>query len=362
MWSFQIGKIYGIPIRIHLTFFFILIWGAYRYGGENDPSGLFYGAFLTLLLFAIVLLHELGHSVAALWFGISVEDITLLPFGGLARLARMPDKPWQEFVVAAAGPAVNVILLGLCLPLLIYSVDETRLLNWRFWFSYMRQPSWLEILRFFAVVNISLLIFNLIPAFPLDGGRIFRAFLAFFLPYHLATRIAVMIGQGFAILLGFVGWNESEILMIVVAIFIFMAGGAEDRAVTVKRRLKDLTIAQVLSSVHIAVQPNYSMFEVASLTLDSRQRYFPVLLGDKLIGILLRQNVLQALDKGQNWKTVAEVMQRNFSRLSYDMPVSEVQNYLLQAKMPVAAVYRDTQFLGLVGFEDIERAYAAYKA
>ena len=355
-WSFEIGKIKGIPIKVHATFFLILIWGAMQYGGNNGLSGLIYGAILTLLVFAIVLLHELGHSIAARFFGIEVKDITMLPIGGLARLERMPDKPVQELVVAAAGPAVNVVLMFALLPILLYQTDLSNM-RWQFLLATQGEASFINVVSFLILINLTLLIFNLIPAFPLDGGRIFRAFLAMFLQYTTATRLAVMAGQGFALLLGLFGLMNMQFFMVLVAIFIFMAGGAENRSSAVKKVLDAGKAADALTQTSIVLQPNYTVMEVASLTLNSRQSHFPVMLGDALIGILRRLDVRQALEQGKSWSTVAEIMHRDFPSLKEDTPLLEVQEKLFQSGGQVAAIYRDTQFLGLVGFEDLEQAF-----
>lgn len=355
-WSITLGSVRGIPIKFHLTFVLILIWGAYQYGGNNGVSGMIYGAGLTLLLFGIVLLHELGHSLAALYFGIPVKDITLLPIGGVARLERMPEKPAQELVVAAAGPAVNVALIFVFTPLLFLVRDD--LFGGSLMRSMLAGPSLAGTLVFLSIVNLSLLIFNLIPAFPLDGGRIFRSILAMFVGTPRATRVAVRVGQGFAIILAVIGIIPPfNIFTILVALFIFSAGGAEGRAVAVRTVLDGATAREALPANDTVLQPNFTMMEVASMTLHSRQNFFPVMFGDALIGILRRQDVRHALEMGRNWASVAEVMQRDFLKMPIDTPLSEIQSQLLQSELHVAAVYEQAQFQGLIGFEDLERAF-----
>jgi Zn-dependent protease/predicted transcriptional regulator len=359
--NLRLGTVKGIKIQVHFTFLFIIIWGAFQYGGR-EWSGLLYGASLTLLLFGIVLLHELGHSLAALHFGIPVRDITLLPIGGLARLERMPDKPLQEFVVAVAGPAVNVVLAVLFLPLLVLFAGEqltlTALIN-RPWIimRIMSEPSLLSVLLFLSTSNLGLLIFNMIPAFPLDGGRIFRSLLAMFIRYDLATRIAVWIGRLFAILLGFYGLMSGSFFTAIIAIFIFSAGAAEGRAVAIRSTLQRIRVRQALSRVGTILQPNVTMLDVAPLTLYSHQNSFPVMLGGALIGVIRRHDIRLALERGKSHATVAEIMDDDVPRIEIDAGLDEAQEQLLQSRNQVAAVYEGVHFMGLLSFEDIERAF-----
>lgn len=355
--NLSLGRIKGIKIQIHFTFWLIIIWGAFRYGSGSDWTGLLYGAFLTLLLFGIVLLHELGHSLAALHFNIPVRDITLLPFGGLARLERMPDKPFQEFIVAIAGPAVNVLLALMLFPVL-WLLTDGRIVSTRLLFRALSNPSLPGLVTYLFVVNLSLLIFNMIPAFPLDGGRVFRALLAMVVGNEKATRVAVWVGRSFAILLGIYGLISLNFLLAFIAFFIFTAGSAEGRAVAVKGALRGISVRYALSRVgSTTLQPSFTMMEVAPMTLYSHQNNFPVMLGGALLGVIRRRDIRQALERGLGFVTVAELMKQNVPEINIDTPLIEAQEHLVRSDSQVAAVYEDRQFIGLIGFEDIERAF-----
>ncbi|MGH2543016.1 MAG: site-2 protease family protein, partial [Ardenticatenaceae bacterium] len=213
MWSWRIGSIRGIELRIHFTFPLVLLWAAFQFGGGEQDSALFalYGAFLILLLFGCVLLHELGHALVALRFNVPVDEIVLLPIGGLARLRALNDDPREELTIAVAGPLVNVAIALLLLPLYVWLIGATSseiigriadrtggselqallLLLARS----MQEFSVEGMLAYLIIANLLLTLFNLIPAFPMDGGRIFRALLAFFLPYRWASIAAVRTGQ-----------------------------------------------------------------------------------------------------------------------------------------------------------------------
>ena len=217
-WSYRIARVSGIDVKIHITFLLLLAyfgWVNWQSGGV--PAAAEAVGFI-LLLFLCVLLHEFGHALAARMYGIRTPDITLLPIGGVARLERMPEKPWQELVVAVAGPAVNV---GIALGLFVVLAAKFR-------FSDLMEIERLDgdLLASLLSVNIMLVVFNAIPAFPMDGGRVLRALLAMRFDYVLATKIAARVGQGIAILFLVAGFFGSSMLMF-IAIFVFMGAQQE---------------------------------------------------------------------------------------------------------------------------------------
>jgi Zn-dependent protease len=226
--SLKIASISGIEVRIHLTFLLFLAWIWFSYYEVAGVRGATQGVLLFLALFACVLLHEFGHAFAARAFGIQTADITLLPIGGVARLNRIPDEPWQELVVAVAGPLVNVVIAAA----LVFVVHEAAPLDQ---LESIENPR-IALLAQLASWNIVLVLFNLIPAFPMDGGRVLRALLAMAMPYSRATSIAARIGQALAICLAiysFLGRNSDPIL-IFIAFFIFI--GARQEAAMVRMR------------------------------------------------------------------------------------------------------------------------------
>jgi stage IV sporulation protein FB len=215
-WSYRIARIAGIDVKIHITFLLLLAYfgvSDWRDGGAYQ--GVLSMAFI-LLLFLCVLLHEFGHAMAGRHYGIRTPDITLLPIGGVARMQAIPEKPWQEFVIAVSGPAVNVAIAGgLWVVLFLFPnlLDEAH-------------PVSSEILPNLMTINLALLAFNMIPAFPMDGGRVLRALLAMKLNYLKATKIAARTGQVLAV--GFVivglGWNP---MLIFIGLFVFTAARQE---------------------------------------------------------------------------------------------------------------------------------------
>ncbi|NBS52873.1 MAG: hypothetical protein EBS96_09730 [Spartobacteria bacterium] len=215
-WSYRIARIAGIDVKIHITFLLLLAYfgvSDWRDGGAYQ--GVLSMAFI-LLLFLCVLLHEFGHAMAGRHYGIRTPDITLLPIGGVARMQAIPEKPWQEFVIAVSGPAVNVAIAGgLWVVLFLFPnlLDKAH-------------PVSSEILPNLMTINLALLAFNMIPAFPMDGGRVLRALLAMKLNYLKATKIAARTGQAFAagfVLVG-LGWNP---MLIFIGLFVFTAARQE---------------------------------------------------------------------------------------------------------------------------------------
>jgi Zn-dependent protease len=224
--SVKIATIFGIEVRIHVTFLLFLAWFALTYYQIAGFSGAVQGVLFMLALFGCVLLHEFGHALAAREFGIKTPDITLLPIGGVARLSRIPDKPWQELVVAIAGPVVNVVIAAVLI-FVIHGTTEILQVD------QLENPR-IELLGRLAYINVMLVLFNMIPAFPMDGGRVLRSLLAMVVPYPLATQIAAWIGQGLAIVFAIIGFGGFAIFglrgnpfLIFIAFFVFVGAQQE---------------------------------------------------------------------------------------------------------------------------------------
>lgn len=354
-WSIKLGRVFGIDIKMHLTFLLILIWGAFAYGGSAGPL---YGLIVISSLFLLVLLHELGHSLAAMGYGIPVKDITLLPIGGVARLERMPENPLHELVVALAGPAVNVLLALLLLPVL---TALTVVLATPLSFSFSSPAGLVGLLRFLLVANISLALFNMIPAFPLDGGRVFRAILGFFTDYQRATQIAATTGRILAVGLGLVAIFNQQFWLALIAFFIYVVGGQEAKAVAARGMLRQVQAGQAIAQNTIALSPGATVGQAASMMIGTRRPDFAVLdpLSGQLLGVASRGNIARAMERGQWYRHVSEIMQqaRYVPIVALNAPLDEVQEKLLQTSSRVAAVYDGLHFRGLISLDDIYRAF-----
>src|SRR3989441_7819706 len=242
-----------------------------------------------LALFGCVLLHEFGHALAARGFGIRTPDITLLPIGGVARIQRMPDKPWQELAVAVAGPLVNVVIAAV----LIFVLGR------RAEFQYLQHPEQpgVEMLAKLASVNISLVLFNLIPAFPMDGGRVLRSLLAMTMNYARATQIAARIGQALAFVFGFVGVFANPML-IFIAFFIFL-GAQQEAAVAQMRDLAlNPPVSEAMMTRLLSLPQHATLDDAVEALLRTSQHEFPVVdEADRLLGLLTRDDMIAALKR-----------------------------------------------------------------
>jgi Zn-dependent protease len=306
--TLKLGSIAGIRLQIHWTFSLIIVWvlATSLLAGKDWLAAIASVAFV-LILFGCVILHELGHALAARWYGIPTRDITLLPIGGVARLERMPRKPSQELVVALAGPAVNVVIAaalfatlapvgawGLALP--------------------GGSGTFLQQLMF---VNVALVVFNLLPAFPLDGGRVLRALLAMFLNYSRATRVAATVGQVCAVGLGFLGLFNPMLLFI--GLFIFFGAAAEAQQVGMQQRLDGFRVRDGMLRQFRVVPVNAAVSDCALDMLESRQQDFPVTQDGNFVGMVQMDAVLSVLQDGTA-TTIGEIMQSDVRPIAEDGP------------------------------------------
>lgn len=287
-WSFRIATIAGTEVRIHATFFLLLLFVAAS-GMAHGIGGAVVSVLLVLAMFACVLLHEFGHVWAARLYGIKTPDITLLPIGGLARLERMPRKPTQELVVAICGPLVNVLIaaaIGLFLGASMQLRPDLAFGDLgKFWVNLMQWNLWM-------------VAFNMIPAFPMDGGRVLRAFLAMFTDYAKATRWAASVGQAIA-MLAFLAMLISGMLhpfLVLIAIFIFIAAGQEAAMVTQQEAIRGLSVRDAMLTDFRALRPNALLREAVDLLLSGSQQDFPVLdESGGFTGLLSRTKLISAL-------------------------------------------------------------------
>ncbi len=301
--SLTLFRVFDIDVRVHWSFVLILAYGAFIFGaGPAGPvAGALYGILVILLLFACVILHEFGHSLVAKHYKVNVSHITLLPIGGVANLERMPDKPLQEFLIALAGPVVNFVIAVVLLPFMLLTMGVAMQAGAmprdlaQVW-SNMMEPGVSNLLIYLVVTNVFLGLFNLLPAFPMDGGRILRALLAMTMPYIQATRVAVVVGRLMAVLFAFWGIFGGGIILLLIAFFVYVGGGAEQEAVESRVVLKNITAAQALSSNAVNLYATERVNRAMDLIMNSYQTDYPVLdLSGSFIGVLTRARLVWAL-------------------------------------------------------------------
>ncbi|GIV32744.1 MAG: protease [Chitinophagales bacterium] len=328
-WSLYLGKLFGIRLYIHWTFWILILWiflMHYR-AGENLYEATV-GVLFILALFACVVLHELGHALTARRFHIQTRNITLLPIGGVANLERMPEKPGQEFLVAIAGPLVNVIIAVLLLSYMQFTgtletAARLALTNAET-YSMTKENFVLNLMA----VNIMLVLFNMIPAFPMDGGRVLRALLSYRLGRAKATAIAATIGQLLAIVFVFFGFFYN-FWLVFIGLFIFLGAGGEASLEAAKTSLSGYTVKDVLMVRFSWLSPNDTLAKAVGLLLEGQEQSFLVGDGTRVQGILTRKDIIRGLNEFGKDAFVSQVMQKNFITLHPDMPLQEVFHNML---------------------------------
>ncbi len=355
-WSYQIARVRGIEIKGHVTFALILALGAFQWGTPHGTPGALFGMALMILLFACVVLHELGHSLVAQHFGLTVREIVLLPIGGVARMEKNPEKPIHELLIAAAGPLVNVALAvvfffvgGVAVNLGV--LDGQGLVNGK-----LSTPSWGTLLVWLFAANVTLALFNLIPAFPMDGGRVLRAALAMKLGFSRATQVAAAVGQFIAMALGLFGVLSGNFLLALVALFVFMAAGQERAEEVARTVLTTLRVGDAYNKYALSLAPGDHVSKVIDFILTSYQPDFAVVQGTKLLGVVTRDDVLKTLATNLDDLYVAGVMKREVLAVDANQGLDDVRRQLGEKGERVAAVYEGERYLGLVSQEDIAEA------
>jgi Zn-dependent protease/predicted transcriptional regulator len=360
--SLKIVRLWGIEIQVHWSFLLILVYGAFIFGaGPASPLvGAIYGIVVILLLFVCVVLHELGHALTAKYFNVNVPYITLLPIGGVAQLERMPRKPWHEFLIAIAGPAVNFVLAILLLPIALLVIGmtmRTGAINTAGdVMGMMQRPGLGNLLIYLTVVNVLLGVFNLLPAFPMDGGRILRALLAMNIPYVRATRIAVLVGRGMAVLFALWGIMGGGIFLLLIAFFVYIGGRGELEAVESRYVLKDFRARQALNQNVKVLYTTQQVNEAVDLIMTTYQADFPVYdLSHNFVGVLTRSLLVNALREGKGEQRIAEAMipARDVPTLSPDANLADVWDCLMENRSRVVAIKEYGRFLGLLTLEDM---------
>jgi Zn-dependent protease/predicted transcriptional regulator len=344
-WSWRLLRVAGIGIYIHVTFFLLLLWAGWNgFAPRHDWVEALNDVVFILTLFVIVVLHELGHALTARRFGIATRDITLLPIGGVARLERMPEDPKQELAVALAGPAVNVllaILLFCGLALSTPGLELSRILTngGNFFVRLM----W---------VNVLLAVFNLLPAFPMDGGRVLRALLAIRMNYVRATRVAASIGQGMAFLFGLAGLFGNPFLVL-IAVFVWMGAGQEASMVQMKSALNGIRVGQVMITDFRTLLPEDTLSRAVEFLLAGYQQDFPVASEGRLVGMLSRSALVDGLSRLGPNMPVADAMSKEFATVNPNELAETVFTRLQANNSRALPVLENGQLLGILTTENV---------
>jgi Zn-dependent protease len=344
-WSWRIGRLAGIGIYVHATFLLLILFILFiNWRGGKSLETAMEGVLFILAIFGCIVLHELGHALAARHYGIRTRDITLLPIGGLARLERMPDIPIQELWVALAGPAVNAVIAGglFAFSFLVGVHPELQTFRWA-------GGSFLNKLM---VVNVWLLAFNLIPAFPMDGGRAMRALLATRLEYSRATLIAARVGQAIALLFGLAGLFTDPFLVF-IALFVWMGAEQESAMVQMHNSLGGIPVQQAMLTHFCVIQPDDPLSKAVEHVLDGWQQDFPVVFGDHVLGMLTRESLMRVIAQGGVETPVREAMNRDFVTADSHEMLEQALATMRAAKSRSMPVLHDGSLVGLLTMDHV---------
>jgi Zn-dependent protease/CBS domain-containing protein len=356
-WSIRLFRVKGIEIKVHLTFVLILVWAAYHWGvslGEG-PAGAVYGMVVISLLFACVIVHELAHSLTAMHYGVKVQGITLLPIGGISQMEEMPKKPKEELLMALAGPMTNVIiaaiLLAIAIPLNLRAGLSAAELN-----RVMSAPSWTGLVSYLAIANVALAVFNLLPAYPMDGGRVLRSILALRMDHAKATAWAVNIGQGMAWLMGLAGALTGAWTLVIIAVFIYLGAGQEGRMIEVKNVLEGLQVRQAMTPEIASLSPRARISEAVDHILHGFQTDFPVVEDGRLVGFLTEVDLVSALKETGPETAVKQVMRTDVEPAHPDEPLFEAQMRMGRMRLRALPVVEGGRIVGLISSQDVSEA------
>jgi stage IV sporulation protein FB len=330
-WSVNIGSIAGTAIRIHVTFILLLAFFFLAGLASGTVLDAVKTVVFVVLLFTCVLAHEFGHIFTARAFGVETPDVTLLPIGGVARLARIPEKPGQELLIAIAGPLVNVAIAAVLLAVAPIHMDTAL-------FAAMQNPK-ASMIDQLAAANLFLATFNMIPAFPMDGGRVLRALLAIKLGHVRATEIAASIGQWTAFALGFIGLMSGNYMLIFIALFVYLAAGAEAQVVSLRAMSRDVPVTAAMVTQFATLTGSEHIDAAVQTLLQTSQTDFPVVDDNhRLIGIVGRAEIIKALRQLGPTAPVSDVMVKDIPTVERNHKLEEAFRLLQENAVPAVGV------------------------
>ena len=350
--SYKFARAAGIDVKVHWTFLILLAWVFLSFwgsGGGLTPA--LYGVGAVLAIFACVVLHEYGHALAARRYGIKTQDITLLPIGGVAQLARMPEDPRQELVVALAGPAVNVVIAGLVLVYLLATGQEVNFLG------FLNGQRDLDP-RFFAEnvfeINVVLVLFNLVPAFPMDGGRVLRALLAMRWDRAKATRLAAGVGRTLAVAFVFLGFFYN-FWLVFIGLFVYLGATSESRAVLEKSALDGYQVRDVLMTNYTALYQHEPLQRAVDVLLAGQEKEFLVMdLDGLVVGVLTREAIIRGLDGRREGVRIKDVALDDPLELPLQMSLDEAYELMMAKHATVCPVYDGRHLAGMLNQENVQ--------
>ena len=344
--SWKLGEVAGIGIFVHWTFLILIGWIVVAHVVQRASLNmLLMGLATVLAIFGCIVLHELGHALTARRYGIQTRDITLLPIGGLARLERMPEEPLQELWVALAGPAVNVVISVVLFVLLAVFGTVSAMTDF--------EPIGGHFLGNLLWINLFLAVFNLLPAFPMDGGRVLRALLAWRSgDYVSATQTAASVGQFMAILFGFVGlfWNP---FLVFIALFVYLGAQEEAYSAQVRAAFRGLPVRDAMMTRFRVLNPQDTLGRAVDELLAGSQQDFPIVDNGRVTGVLLRNQLMKGLTELGREASISDVLVNNCGTVSDSEMLQATFDRMRSDQCPTLPVTRNGELVGLVTLENV---------
>ncbi|MCB0569165.1 MAG: site-2 protease family protein [Phaeodactylibacter sp.] len=354
-WSLKIFRFAGINVYLHWTFLLLLIWIVVASLSSGQPTAeALMPAWVILSLFGCVLLHEFGHALQARRYGITTERITLLPIGGVASLEKMPEKPGQELLVALAGPAVNLAIAAVLGAYILASGISFKLFPLFEDISQVKDGA--GFVAILLKMNAILFLFNLIPAFPMDGGRVLRALLSINFNRAQATAIAARIGQFLAMGFVLVGLFSPNFLLIFIGLFIYLGAGGEATYEAQRTALSNLTVEDVLMHQFTPLHAWETIGQATAILLDGQEKEFIVTEDNQIIGTLSRDDIIKGLQLYGKEERIKQILNRDWVRLSPGMPLNEAYEEMSRKKLPICPVFDNGNLIGVLNQENIMEA------
>lgn len=350
MWSWRLARVSGIDLKVHVSFLLVIVLGAMQWGGFGVHGAIF-GAVLMLLMFASVTLHEFGHAFVAKAFSIPVKDITLYPIGGVARLTRRPKTPLQEFLIAIAGPAVNVALAALI------SLVGIQFYEWSDLVATMRapqseMPTTQTLVAMLISSNVVLAVFNMIPALPMDGGRVFRSLLSFIMSADTATRLSAALARLLAVGFFVLGFYGNPMLSI-IGLFVFFGAGAEIAAQKAARMLDGVQVGDAINDYAPRFTPDTTIGEALPAVVGTNYDAFAVEQFGRFVGVVTRKSFKAHADAQGSHAYVAGAMLRDVPTVQASDSLEVARYKMEEADVPFVAVVRQNLFIGVVTEFDV---------
>ena len=354
--SLGIGSVMGIPIKLHITFLLVLPMFAYVFAINPQPFG-FAGVeppltryalstLAAILLFVSILLHELAHSYLARSYGVKIESITLFLFGGVSAMEEMPRKPGQEAKMAFAGPLTSLIIGSVCVLIYRYLISVNPVI--------FQNPAYL-ILWILGTMNLVLGIFNLLPAFPMDGGRVLRSFYAMRMSYIKATQSAASVGKFFAILMAIFGILVGNLWFPLIALFIYVGASEEEKSTQAEVALENIQVKDIMTKDVVSVNPSMSVEDLVQFIFQKKHIGYPVMDGDSLKGVVTLTDIERVPDLGRSVARVSDIMTRNVIAVPSTARASDALKLISSKNIGRVMVVDNGSLVGILSRTDLVR-------